>query len=134
MTTFGQLVARHLNYITGISNELKSELDDLLEDPPDEYDTKKDDYEIAFCGPMGILVWNKNDDNDYCSISVADAEILWNIPVDIENWQREELPPVLLKNCVDERTIFRLILEELNFKYVTSCVGKLGQCGVYISK
>lgn len=56
---------------------------------------------------------------------------LWNIYVDVENWQADALPAVFVKNSVDMVDIFKLILKELDFGSKRTLIGNLGSYKVY---
>jgi hypothetical protein len=130
MKTFCYLVSTYINTLSPLNVQLYEKLNELIKNPPI---IKNNDYIIAYCGPMGILVWNQADVNDYSSIGSVDITELWNIPIDIENWQKEALPYIFIKNGVDEKEVLKLILEDINVRYTHECIGKLGEYNVYIS-
>jgi len=130
MKTFGCLVSSYINTVILLNIDLYEELNELIRNPPI---IKNNDYEICYAGPMGILVWNQTDVNDYFSVGSVPVTELWNMPIDIENWQKDALPAVFIKNGVDEETILKLILKDINVMYVSEYVGKLGEYNVYVS-
>lgn len=67
---------------------------------------------IADLGPMGIVIWDGDVIESSVRYSLLDA--LWDLPVDIEHWQKEPHPPKLETYVVSSRNILLTILRRLD--------------------
>lgn len=107
MITLRDIINDNKTFVMSIlSDKYKLVVDKLLETPPIHHIG----CQIANLGPLGITVVVNN--NPYCNIQ--DLEQIFDMPIDIENWQEDPLPAKFEKNSTCDITILRMILEQLN--------------------
>ena len=113
MITLESLYSKYRYYesiFKNIDNEIITQLEDLtdrhsLMDIVQSFTfTYHHDYKICNCGPMGIVIVNESNDiiNPVTHFKLIE---LWKLPIDVENWQENDL-----KYETEEKVILHLIL------------------------
>lgn len=73
---------------------------------------------VFYGGPMGIIAHSKDPSGEVINFTnIRDVTLndLWNLHIDIRNWQNDPLPAEFLKHSVSDKQILREIFEEMNY-------------------